>query len=245
MAIGARAEAISSEIVGYAGASVTRGSTTAIGIQFGDVTSVTEEIPIVDLLTVTGSKANTKANSAGANVDKLMVWRTNKYETYYLSSELGGWVKSGAEEDGITTDTVKPGDGIFFKKASSTAGSYNIAGKVLKSTDVETITLSRNQTTFLCYPWPVEVEIQSIAGMIAGAKSNTAANSAGQNVDKIMVWRTNKFETYYNSSELGGYVKSGESALTTDTIDAGAGFFLKKASSTAESITFTAPAGLE
>jgi hypothetical protein len=80
--------------------------------------------------------------------------------------------------------------------------------------------------------------------MIADGKGNTAANSTGGNVDKIFVWTGSSYSTYYLDSTLGGYVKQGESELTQDVIPAGAGFFIKKATSKAGSITFTAPAGL-
>jgi hypothetical protein len=224
------------------GNEAARNSTTAIGIQFAKIGASTSPIAIVDLLKIEGAKGNTAANSAGGNVDKLFVWRGSSYDTYYFDSTLNNWVKMG--ESDVTTDTVEPGDGVFLKKATSKAGSYTLSGQIIAASDVATISLGRNSTTFLCYPWPVDVKISDIANMIADGKGNTAANSTGGNVDKIFVWTGSSYSTYYLDSTLGGYVKQGESELTQDVIPAGAGFFIKKATSKAGSITFTAPAGL-
>lgn len=69
----------------------------------------------------------------------------------------------------------------------------------------------------------------------------TALNGAA---DQIHVWTGMAWDKYFYHSNLKGFVKSGENAITTDVIEPGEGFFFLRSMRGNGTLTFTKPVGL-
>ena len=244
-AVGFGADAIeSANTVGFIKSAVLeKNSYTAMGVQFKVTGEAGSETPINNLLTVDVLRTGTKL---GTSVDQIQIWddESGLFKAYYYNKDLSGWC---SEDDStkITTDTVKAGQGIFFRRANYKDGSaVTMSGEVFTGDSVTYADLEKNSYTFMCYPWPVDFKIADMEKCITVAPRS--GTKLGTSVDQVLVWNDESglFEAYYLKKEVG-FVKDGEDDVTKDVIPAGTCFFFRRANyKDAGTVVFTKPAGL-
>ena len=233
------------QFVGYNTISVPKSRLYAYGVQFTEVSGLTE-MPVKDVLTVDDPKG---AAAIAGTADQIWLWDTAnaKWRQYFYSSGRGskvtGWCNS-EDNTKITTDTMKNGDGFFFQRASSADGNITISG-ALKTTSADPITLAKSRLHFICNPWPVEINIKDFESMISDPKG--AAGIAGT-ADQIWMWDTTNatWKKYFYSSGRGSKVtgwcnEEDNTKITEDKIGVGQGFFIQRASSADGTLTFVKP----
>ena len=228
-----------SDFVGYQTVAVAKSSMTALGLQFKDVGALNKEVPIKSLLTVDVPKPGTGANNL---TDQIHVWTGSNWKKYYNQRNVG-WVSVDQEDKTVeTTDTVKVGDGIFFKRPGSAAANLTVSGEVIVQDATIPVEVAKSSMTFLAYPWPTELEISTFYNCVSVPKSGTGANNL---TDQIHVWTGSNWKKYFHSKSLGGYAAADNTTvLTTDKITAGTCFFFKRPGSATATITFAKPEGL-
>ena len=211
---------VESDVVGYATIDIGQTGYTLITLPFADLDAENLEYPISK---ISGSLA---ANNSASRADTLVVMNADKSFTTY-QNKADGWVKEGETE--VTTDTVKPGQAVYLNKARQ-AGSVTVSGKVAPEA-TKTVALAVGYN-LVANPYPVEIAIASLTGEIA-------ANNNASRADTLMVLNADKTYTTYQC-KAAGWVKEGETDVTTDTIQPGQGFVYNK-SRQAGSLTFTRP----
>ena len=111
-----------SHFVGYNTIAVPADQLYAYGVQFTEVSGITE-LAIKDLLTVDKPKGAAKI---GDNADQMWVWSGSSWKKYFYSSGRGSKVTGWCAEDNvveITPDKIGVGQGFFFRRASSADGT--------------------------------------------------------------------------------------------------------------------------
>ena len=211
----------------------------ALGLQFKDVGAATKEIPVKSLLTVDVPKTGTGAN---ALTDQIHVWTGTNWKKYYNRKNVG-WVAVDQTDLSVeTTDTVKVGDGVFFKRPGSAAANLTLAGEVVVNDASSSIEVGKGKMVFIAYPWPTDLSIATFHENVDVPKSGTGANAL---TDQVHVWTGTNWKKYFHSKSLGGYVAADKATeLTTDKISAGTCFFFKRPGSAVATLTFAKPAGL-
>lgn len=220
--IGTATAAVESDIVGYQTIGVDNLGYQIISLPFAELGADDAGYPIQSI------EGTLSQHNANARADALMVMdpTTKGYTTYRY--KVGGWVKDG--ETAPTTDVIPLGASVFIKKAVK-AGEVLISGRVLTD-ETASVELSIGYN-LVSNPYPVEIKIADIKGSLSAHASDVRA-------DKVMTFNpTTKAYTTYQLRSIG-WVKDGESTVTTDTIAAGEGFFFKKAVK-AGTLTFTRP----
>ena len=213
-------------------------STYAFGIQFANI-GADKEFPVAKLVTVVPEKSSTVSGSS----DQLQVWSMTekKFKTYW-NKKGKGWVLSTATGS-VTTDTVKNGDAVYFKRPSGTAGTVTVSGEVVKTTDGKiSIPVTANSTKFIANPWPVAFNIADLATYVKDSKSSTVSGSS----DQVQVWDTEKkkYVMYWNKKNTGYVLSTSTSKVTTEKILPGQGFMFKRPSGSDCVIEFPQPSGL-
>lgn len=220
-----------------------------------------EELPIAQVLTV---DSPVRATSFGDAADQIWLYSTASMDwvRYYYkhtgrgtSKKVIGWVKESTDSDSAveTLDTVKNGDGFFFKRALSGDGNITISGAI-KATSAEPKTFIQSSLNFVCNPWPASIKVSDITAMLSNPIS---ATSFGDSADQIWFYDMNAMDWvryYYKHTGRGtsktviGWVKESEdsatAAETTDSIAVGQGFFFKQNLSGSGTLTFVKPVGL-
>ena len=225
-----------SHIVGYNTVAVEKSKFIALGVQFTDVNGTTTSIAIKDLLKVDTPYGMTALNGAA---DQIHVWTGMAWDKYFYHMNLKTWVKSGESTE--TTDSVNLGDTVFFLRSMRGNGNITLSGGVYVSNTPSTCSLTKSKFHFLTYPWPVEIKIDDIKNCIDVPYGMTSLNGAA---DQIHVWTGMAWDKYFYHSNLKGFVKSGENAITTDVIEPGEGFFFLRSMRGNGTLTFTKPVGL-
>ena len=234
-----------SHIVGYNTINIPANRLCAIGIQFTEVSGLTE-IPVKDVFTVDQPKG---AAGLSDPADQIWLWDTTamNWKRYFYSSGRGskvtGWCN---EEDNtkITTDTMKNGDGCFFRRSSTAQGNLTISG-ALKPTSANPVILTANRLHFVCNPWPVEINIADFATLIDAPKG---AAGLSDPADQIWLWDTTamNWKRYFYSSGRGSKItgwcnEEDNTKVTEDKIGVGQGFFLRRSSTANGNLTFVKP----
>ena len=214
---------VESDIVGYSTIPLDNLGYTLLSLPFSDLQSGVSGYPVQSITGIL-SQFN-----APALADSLLVMdpETKAYTTYYYKTV--GWVKGS--ETTPTTDVIKPGTAVYLRKMRQ-AGSITIAGKVLVDETVSLpLTIGLN---LVANPYPVEINIADITG------TNLSRFNATALADSIMLLdpATKVYTTYY--LKTAGWVKEGETEVTTDTIKANEGFVYKKMRTTG-TLLFTNP----
>ena len=203
------------------------------------------ELPVASLIDV---DVHYGANSFADSADQIWVWdnTTLNWKRYYYykfrQTEIG-WCNENTSE--ATSDTVKNGDAFFFRRSSSADGNITLSG-ALNTSAQKAVTMAADQLYFVCNPWPVEVNVADIKGML---DVNYGANSFADSADQIWLWDdvTHNWKRYYyykfRQTDLG-FCKEEEAEVTTDKIAVGQGFFFRRSSQGAGTLTWTKPAGL-
>ena len=207
-------------------------------------------IAIKDLLSIPAADQK-GANAMAVGADQIWVWDVaNTSWKYYFFRKQGtktiGWCKQG--ETAVTADTLKDGDGFFFKRPGSGAATVTLNGAV-NCTDLSVpVSVAAGTMTFMTYPWPIPYAITNFVNNIPAADQK-GANAMAVGADQIWVWDdVNTAWKYYFFRKQGtktiGWCKQGETTVTEDTIEPGTCFFFKRPGSGSTTITFTKPAGL-
>ena len=234
------ADVTSANIVGYQTFTVAKNKYYALAVQFKDVKSSTTTMPIQNLITSSNPKGYTKLHS---RADQIHVWTGMAWAKYYLNSNLNKFVKDG--ESVATEDTVKNGDTVFFLRSAQggTADSITLPGEVNVVQSSVTVEVTKNKFHFISCPWPVDISVNDFKDFSSNPKGYTKLHSRA---DQVHRWTGMAWKKYYLNSNLNGYVLDGETAVTTDKIEAGEGvFFLRSAQgAVGDTITFAKPAGL-
>jgi hypothetical protein len=229
------AQVESVNVVGYITKTLTE-KNNMVGLNFGKVGDG-GAIAIVDLIPKDQPGLN-----AGAGVtvaDNIQVLVGAGYTTYYLcNGNIGkggayvpaadGWVKFG--EAAVTTDTIQSGGAFWFISQSATAGNpvnLTLAGQV--ATDATLTKSIQPGLNMIANGYAADIAFANPeTGLSVGVKGAGSAVA-----DNIQVLASGAYTTYYfcngNIGKGGayvpaadGWVKFGESAVTTDTVPAGA-----------------------
>lgn len=205
------------------------------------------EIPVKDVLTVDVPKG---ASKFGDTADQIWLYNTTTMDWvkyYYKSGRSGavGWVNAAVDGNTETTDTMKNGDGFFFRRSGAAVGNITISG-ALKATDADPISLTANRLHFVCNPWPVSFKINSI-----GIDVPKGASKFGDTADQVWLYDTTTMDWvkyYYKSGRSGavGWVNAAVDGATPteDSIGVGQGFFLRRSGAAAGNLIWVKPAGL-
>jgi len=180
------------------------------------------------------------AGLGSADSDNIQVYDTtlSTFVTYYLGNgltakggaapELDGWIKGG--EGSVTTDTLAVGQGFWYVAQNPSSGiDLTTSGEVvMTATGSQTIAAGLN---LIANPFPVDLPLNDAdSDLRKGVAGLGSADS-----DNIQVYDTSlqTFVTYYLGNgltakggaapELDGWVKGGESSVTTDSLPAGSG----------------------
>ena len=233
-----------SHFVGYNTIAVPADRLFGYGVQFTEVSGI-EEIAVTDLLSVNDPKGSGTFSDAA---DQIWLWDTvgmNWKRYFYRSARSGvkGWCLEGTAE--LTTDKMKNGDGFFFRRSSAGDGLVTISG-ALKATNADPISMTADRLHFICNPWPVEVAITSFESMINDPKGSGTFSDAA---DQIWYWDTtamNWVRYFYRSARSGvkGWCAEGTAELTEAKIGVGQGFFFRRSSAAAGTLTWVKPTGL-
>ena len=173
---------------------------------------------------------------------------------FYYSQFKNGFVSStqGGPTAPLATTPVEPGATILFFRGSSgaLASTMTLSGGVepLKGSMMHTV--ANGKYKFICYPWPVEFNVNKIATC---QKSPAKAAGYGTAADQIWLWDqtlndgAGSWAKYYYSQFKSGYVPSTQGGPTAQLanvpIPAGEGFLFFRGSAGAgdETITFKGP----
>lgn len=229
------AQVESVNIVGYMSQTLTT-KNNMIGLNFGAV-GTGAAIPIVDLIPKNQDGLNAGATASVS--DNIQILGSAGYTTYFLcNGNIGkggayvaaadGWVKGG--ESAVTTDTVSVGGAFWFisqTAAPAVPVTLTLAGQV--ATDVTITKTIKPGLNMIANGYAAEIAFADPAtGLSVGVEGATASTS-----DNIQVLGSSGYVTYFfcngNIGKGGayvaaadGWVKGGESAVTTDTVPAGA-----------------------
>ena len=229
-----------SHLVGYQTQEVTKGKYHAFAVQFKDVSKANAEIAIQDLFTSSNPQGGTRV---AGTVDQIHLWDGMGWVKYYFDSTLKQWVKDG--ETDPTKETVKNGDTFFFLRSTKgkTGDTISLSGEVNVVQASQDVEVTKGKYHFISYPWPVQFAVNDF---LAASTNPQGGTRVAGTVDQVHRWDGMGWVKYYYDTTRGGYVKDGESEITTDKLDAGEGiFFLRSTKGKAgDKITFTKPAGL-
>jgi hypothetical protein len=232
---GMAAARVESQIVGYQ--TKTADTTlTIMGVNFQAVGG--GEIAIVDL--IDKDTPGLTAGLGSADSDNIQVYDTtaSTFVTYFLGNGLNnkgqadptkdGWIKGG--EGSVTTDTLAVGQGFWYVAQNPSSGiDLTTSGEVvMTATGSQTIAAGLN---LIANPFPVDLPLNDAdSDLRKGVAGLGSADS-----DNIQVYDTDAegFVTYFLGNGLNnkgqadptkdGWVKGGESSVTTDSLPAGSG----------------------
>ena len=229
-----------SHIVGYNSiANVAPGRYYPLAIQFTDVGS-TQEIAIKDILVCSNPKSRPALHSWA---DMIHVWNGMGWVKYFYSTSNTWCLENTTEE---TKATVKSGDTVFFVRSArgnATGDSITLSGAVTIAAQPITTSLASGKYYFLSYPWPVQFAIADFKECLSNPIGRPSLHPWA---DQIHRWDGMGWQKYYYDSNKLGFVKDGESDVTTEKLNVGEGvFFVRSARGLAgDTITFTKPEGL-
>lgn len=218
---------------------VAKNSMTALGIQFNEVGSQDKEIPVKSLLSVDVPKPGTGANNL---TDQIHVWTGAAWKKYYNQRNVGWVCVDQADKTVETEDTVKVGDGVFFRRPGSATANITLSGEVCVNDATMGVDVAKNSMTFFAYPWPTSIAISNFYNYVSVPKSGTGANNL---TDQVHVWGGAAWKKYFHSRSLGGYASADDTTkLTEDKIESATCFFFRRPGSATATITFPRPEGL-
>ena len=228
------AQVESVNIVGYMTQTISM-KNTMVGLNFGAV-GTGAGIPIVDLIPKTQAGLNAGVNAAVS--DNIQVLGDSGYTIYFLcNGNIGkggaylpaadGWVKFG--ESAVTTDTIANGGAFWFisQTAETTPLTITLAGQVAAdATQTKEIKTGLNM---IANGYAAELAFANpVTGLSVGTKGVNAAVSdniqvlggAGYSIYFFCNGNIGKGGAYLPAAD--GWLKFGESTVTTDTVPAGA-----------------------
>lgn len=202
------------------------------------------ELKIKDLLSVDDPQGTSYLDDAA---DQIWVWDTTRmtWKRYYYNSFRGtpvGWCRE--EESEETEDTIKNGDGFFFRRSGNADGNITISG-ALKTTSTAPVALTADRLHFICNPWPVEIGVNEFYTKEL-IDDPQGVNELDDAADQIWMWNTSKmnWDRYYFNAFRGtpvGWCKEGESEPTNAKIGVGQGFFFRRSGNGDATLTWKKP----
>ena len=245
-ACGAALAVESANIVGYTTIDApAAGNYKALSVAFDNVGSV-KTYPIASLITCDAPKG---AASALTSADQIWLWDTaagDWVKYFYLkkgTQPAVGWCKKG--ETAVTTDTISSGETFFFYRGTGGAATTLTLSGEVKAFDAqpEYDAPAAGNYKFIGYPWPVAMPIGGFEKYQGAPKG---AASALTSADQIWLWDTaagdwvKYFYLKKGTQAAVGWCTKGETAVTTDSVPAGQGFFFYRGTGgAADKITFT------
>ena len=210
----------------------------ALSIQFDDITGETS-IPVTNLFKVAAPKG---APIFAAAADQLWTYDiTGGWNKYFYRAANKDWCKQG--QTTTTTDVLDKTTGttIFYRRATgSAATTLTLSGAVKPFSGSTAYTgITAGTFRFVCYPWPVSFELDSLKNCQAAPKGAPIFSAAADQVwtyDKV----ANTWVKYFYRSVNKGYCLQGTTTTVDVSVPAGEGFFFRRATgAAAETITFT------
>ena len=246
----------SANIVGYTTMDApAAGRYVALGVKFenvGDQAAYT----INTFLKNSSPKGATKF---GTNCDNIWVWDeeadggVGAWAKYYYHLTKKGFCaesESGSSAS-LSTTPIKNGQTIlFFRGTGAAAASLTLSGGVFRLDGQKAYEgIESGRYAFVCYPWPIALNIQNI---VKAQTKPKGATKFGTNCDNIWIWDgeadggVGAWAKYYYHLTKKGYCAENQSGsgaeLATYTIPAGEGFlFFRGTGTTPETITFNGP----
>ena len=206
--------------------------------------SETGEFPVAQLFKHTNEMPG--ANYL-ASVDCLQIWSASakSFKNYYLRTDVG-WVATDQQDvTKPTTDTVKAGDGVYFKRPGKSDTELTISGQVNVTNPSTIIQITKGTTKCMTYPYPIDFKIKDLIKYI-----NSPIYGANYlaSVDCIQKWSpTGKaYVNYYCRTEVGWVASNQEDKTvpTEDVISAGESIMFKRPGKSDATFTFPKPDGL-
>ena len=234
-----------SGIVGYQTATVAKGKYTAFAVQFE--TTAQTDMPIKDLFGIEGSFS--QASTVAGISDQIWLWDSaaGDWVKYFYQGGRGsvntGWTRAGQTALIDDTVTVKAGQTVFFYRQGTDA-TLILSGAVKPFSGAVSTECAKGKYTFLGYPWPTAFSVSGFTSFYADGATPSQASSVAGISDQIWLWDSaaGDWVKYFYQGGRGsvntGWTKAGETALTTDQIPAGAGFFFYRQGNTC-TITFS------
>ena len=206
--------------------------------------SETGEFPVAQLF-----KHTNEMPGAGyfTSVDCLQIWSASKkqFKNYYLLTNVG-WVATDQEDvTKPTTDTVKAGDGVYFKRPGKSDTELTISGQVNVTNPSTIIQITKGTTKCMTYPYPIDFKIKDLEKFI-----NSPMYGAGYftSVDCIQKWNPSgkEYENYYLLTNVGwvGQNQGDKTSPTEDVIKAGESIMFRRPGKSDAIFTFPKPEGL-
>ena len=251
------ADVTSANIVGYQTITApAAGHYVSLSVQFEPVDGVQKTVNTL-FTYATGTPKGTPG--FGNSADNLWLWDPtlndgagNWAKYWYKSTGTKGFYRQGATAT-PSTDVVPAGSTIlFFRGLSAGAATLTLSGGVvpLKSA-VQQTGLAAGKYRFMCYPWPIDFNINQLA---ACQKAPKGTPGFGNSADNVWIWDPtlndgagNWAKFWYKSTGTKGYYRQGVTSAPADyKIPAGEGFlFFRGLSGAEETITFKGPEYVE
>ena len=177
--------------------------------------------------------------------DQIIKWAGSTWEYYYYNSTVNAWVKEGVTPLAETTDTIKTGDTVLFRRAGrgATTDTASVPGEVMVLGGTKTVSTPKNGTVFMTYPWPVAMKVKDLSKYID--QSVWGRPSRDNMADQIIKWVGSDWQYYYYNSTVNAWIKDGVTPAeeTTDEIAPGEGFLFRRSGRGAntDTVTFKGP----
>ena len=238
LVVGAAFADMESSIVGYNTITApAAGKYIALATQFQSATG-TGALSIHDLVKVANPKGMPGLTQAA---DQLWLWDSanGEWVKYFYRSTNKVWCKQGETEQ--TTDTVGPGETLFFRRGGGgVATTITLAGGVVTLTGNPTYpNLVAGKYAFMAYPWPVDMPIANFKKYQGAPKGMPGLTQAA---DQIWLWDSTAGDwvKYFYRSTNKVWCKQGETTETADVVPAGEGFFFRRGGGgVTDTVTFT------
>ena len=228
-------------IVGYQTIPVAAGSTTAMGVQFNNVTSETG-IPVKSLVTLDVPKGQA---TAVTTADQIWIYENGAWTKYFYYVKRGAgniWCKSTEPAVEIGDDVVlMPGQSCFFVRSTGGAGNVTMAGAVVPLASQRSYNVAAGSTTAMAYPWPEPMKIKTFTQYIDIPKGQATAVTTA---DQIWVYENGAWTKYFYYVKRGaGNIWCRADSPATEVgddvvIPAGSAFFFIRSTGGAGTITF-------
>ena len=200
---------VSSDIVGYATGSLTKGNYNTMTVQFNSIGKSGFSLNDVTLTGLTASDASETA-------DLAMFWdpETSGYNTYYLYSgpdAEDGWYNMTTDNffDDDYPDGMPVGTAFWYFARNSGEGAQQTAGAV-ENDDTVTFTITKGNYNLIASAYPIALKLNAMV------LSGLTASDASETADLAMFWdpATSGYNTYYLYT--GPDAEDGWYNMTTD-----------------------------
>ncbi|MGN0834183.1 MAG: hypothetical protein ACI4RD_11130, partial [Kiritimatiellia bacterium] len=183
---------ISSDIVGYATGSLTKGNYNTMTVQFNSIGKSGFSLNDITLIGMTASDASETA-------DLAMFWdpETSGYNVYYLYSGPeadDGWYNMSTDNffDDDYPDGMPVGTAFWYFARNSGEGTWQTAGAV-ENDDTISFTITKGNYNLIASAYPIALKLNDME------LSGLTASDASETADLAMFWdpETSGYNVYY------------------------------------------------